>query len=149
MKLRNMTIEDVSAVAEIEEKSFTTPWSSEAFEGSILQDNYKLIVAVSDDDDKDILGYCCFYYVADEAEIPNVCVREDMRGKGIGAEMLSGLMDIAKSMKISSIYLEVRMSNEPATRLYTKLGFVENGIRKGFYERPREDAIVMRYTVNA
>lgn len=144
-----MTIEDVPKVSSIEEKSFTTPWSAEAFEGSVLQDNYKIIVAVSDTDDTDILGYCCFYYVVDEGEIPNVCVREDMRGKGVGTAMLSGLIDIAESMNISSLYLEVRKSNEPAIHLYTKLGFVENGIRKGFYERPREDAIVMRYTVNA
>lgn len=149
MKLRSMKIEDLDKVTAIEASSFSIPWSKDAFEGAILQDNYCIIVAVSDDDESDILGYCCFYYVMDEAEIPTVCVRNDMRKMGVGTEMLQGLLKKAEELKLSSVYLEVRVSNEPAKGLYKKLGFEESGIRKNFYERPREDAIVMRYAINA
>lgn len=148
MKLRSMKIEDLDKVTAIEASSFSIPWSKDAFEGAILQDNYCIIVAVSDDE-SDILGYCCFYYVMDEAEIPTVCVRSDMRKMGVGTEMLQGLLKKAEELKLSSVYLEVRVSNEPAKGLYKKLGFEESGIRKNFYERPREDAIVMRYAINA
>lgn len=149
MKLRSMKIEDVDKVSEIEADSFTTPWNKDAFEGSILQENYRLLVAVNDEDDSDIYGYCSFYYVMDEAEIPNVCVRRDKRKLGIGYEMLSKLLEIAKEAGVHTIYLEVRASNNAAIALYKKLGFSENGIRRDFYEKPREDALIMRCVLNA
>lgn len=144
MKIREMTIKDCDRVGEIEKETFSMPWSRDNFEGSILQENYCLLVAVADDDGDDIMGYCCFYYVLDEAEIPNVCVREDCRGQGIAYKMMNELINRAKSLEVRDMYLEVRVSNEPARNLYRKLGFRDVGLRKGFYELPKEDAVIMR-----
>ena len=142
-----MTIKDCLRVSEIEKDSFTKPWSRDNFEGSVLQENYCLLVAVSDEDEDDILGYCCFYYVLDEAEIPNVCVRQDVRGQGIAYSMMSELIERARKLDVRDMYLEVRVSNEPARGLYRKLGFTDVGLRKGFYELPREDAVIMRLNI--
>ena len=147
MKIREMTIKDCLRVSEIEKDSFTMPWSRDNFEGSVLQENYCLLVAVSDEDEDDILGYCCFYYVLDEAEIPNVCVRQDVRGQGIAYSMMSELIERARKLDVRDMYLEVRVSNEPARGLYRKLGFTDVGLRKGFYELPREDAVIMRLNI--
>ncbi|MCR5583903.1 MAG: ribosomal protein S18-alanine N-acetyltransferase [Lachnospiraceae bacterium] len=144
MIVRKMTIKDCDRVSEIEKDTFSMPWSRDNFEGSILQENYCLLVAVSEEDDSDILGYCCFYYVLDEAEIPNVCVRKDMRGQGIAFKMMTELIKRAKEFEVRDMYLEVRVSNEPARALYRKLGFRDVGIRKGFYDLPKEDAVIMR-----
>jgi ribosomal-protein-alanine N-acetyltransferase len=144
MKIRDMTIKDCDKVSEIERASFSMPWSRDNFEGSILQENYCLLVAVPDEDEEDILGYCCFYYVLDEAEIPNVCVREDSRGQGIAFTMMTELMERARTLEVKDMYLEVRKSNTPARELYRKLGFKDVGLRKGFYELPKEDAVIMR-----
>ncbi len=147
MKIREMTIKDCDRVSEIEKATFSMPWSRDNFEGSILQENYCLLVTVSDDDDDDIMGYCCFYYVLDEAEIPNVCVRKDCRGQGIAYKMMNELIKKAKSFEVRDMYLEVRVSNEPARSLYRKLGFRDVGLRKGFYELPKEDAVIMRLNI--
>ncbi len=147
MKIREMTIKDCERVSEIEKETFSMPWSRDNFEGSILQENYCLLVAVSDDDDTDILGYCCFYYVIDEAEIPNVCVRKDKRGQGIAYRMLMELIKRARDLEVRDMYLEVRVSNEPARALYRKLGFRDVGTRRGFYELPKEDAVIMRLNI--
>ena len=147
MKIRDMTIKDCDKVSEIEKESFSMPWSRDNFEGSVLQENYCLLVAVSDEDEDDILGYCCFYYVLDEAEIPNVCVRKDMRGQGIAFAMMTELIERARNLSVTDMYLEVRASNEPAKALYKKLGFESVGMRKGFYELPKEDAVIMRLNI--
>ncbi len=147
MKIREMTIKDCDRVSEIEKATFSMPWSRDNFEGSILQENYCLLVAVPDEDEDDILGYCCFYYVLDEAEIPNVCVREDMRGRGIALRMMNELINRAKKLEVKDMFLEVRAGNEPAKALYSKLGFKDVGLRKGFYELPKEDAIIMRLNI--
>ncbi len=148
MKIREMTIKDCDRVEAIEKATFSMPRRRDNFEGSVLQENYCLLVAVSDDDEDDILGYCCFYYVLDEAEIPNVCVREDQRGKGIAFGMMKELIERAKELEVKDMYLEVRVNNEPARSLYRKLGFKDVGLRKGFYELPKEDAVIMRLNID-
>ncbi len=147
MKIRYMTFEDLDSVAAMEKENFSVPWSRDSFEGSLLQDNYRMVVVNSDTDEDEVLGYCCFYYVLDEAEIANVCIRKDMRNQGLGFAMMSFVIKLAKELGVSTMYLEVRESNTAAQALYKKLGFFENGRRKNFYELPREDALVMRYNV--
>ncbi len=147
MKIRYMTFEDLDSVAAMEKENFSVPWSRDSFEGSLLQDNYRMVVVNSDTDEDEVLGYCCFYYVLDEAEIANVCIRKDMRNQGLGFAMMSFVIKLAKELGVSTMYLEVRESNTAAQALYKKLGFFENGRRKNFYELPKEDALVMRYNV--
>ena len=140
MQIRPMTIEDCEQVAAIEAASFSVPWSLNAFTETVEKENFRYFVA---EEGGEILGYCGFLYVLDEAEIPNVCVKASARKRGVGRQMMSVLVDEAKKLGMAVLYLEVRESNTPARRLYLSLGFEENGIRKNFYEHPVEHAVLM------
>lgn len=144
MQVRRMTKEDCAAVAAIEAVSFSMPWSLRAFTDTVEKENFRYFVA---EEDGEILGYCGFLFVLDEAEIPNVCVKESARKRGVGKEMMSVLLEEARKLGLTVLYLEVRESNQAARRLYESLGFVENGIRKNFYEQPVEHAVLMSKTL--
>ncbi len=144
MQIRRMTMEDCNQVTEIEAASFSIPWSLRAFTDTVEKPNFRYFVA---EDAGEILGYCGFLYVLDEAEIPNVCVKASARRQGIGRKMLEVLMTEAKKLGIAVLYLEVRESNEAAKTLYASLGFFANGIRKNFYEQPQENAVLMCKTL--
>ncbi len=143
MKLRPMTMEDCSKVAEIEAATFSDAWSYEVFVGCLLQDNYCMLVAVNEEDDSDIWGYFIYYTVLDEGDICNVCVRSDKRRQGIAEEMLDYVIDISKKQELSILFLEVREGNTPARNLYEKKGFTANGLRKNYYTDPVENAVLM------
>lgn len=140
MKFRFMEKKDLEQVCEIENKTFSQPWTREDFEASISNPNHIYIVAEEEDE---IAGYCGLWMVAGEGQINNVAVREDFRKKGVGYGMLSYLLELGREKNQDAFTLEVRASNEPAIRLYEKLGFHSAGIRRGFYEKPREDANIM------
>ena len=144
MQIRPMTMEDCEQVAEIEAASFSMPWSIRAFTDAVSRENYRFFVV---DEAGEILGYCGFLYVLDEGEIPNVCVKESARRQGVGRQMMEVLIEEAKRLSLTILYLEVRESNRGARRLYESLGFVENGIRKNFYEQPTEHAVLMSKTL--
>ena len=90
-----------------------------------------------------VAGYCCLYCVLDEGEIVNVAVSESFRKQGIGERLVRHLMQAGAQRGAKNFYLEVRAGNEPAQCLYEKLGFKTVGIRKNFYEKPVENALVM------
>ena len=93
--------------------------------------------------DGEIAGYCGCYQSLEEAEITNIAVRRQLRGHGIGRRLLMELMRLGKEQGAFAYTLEVRVSNQAAIHLYESLGFVSFGIRKNFYEKPREDAMIM------
>ena len=138
--VRHMKLEDCEQVAVIEAESFSIPWSLKAFQDTIQLENYRYFVA---EQNGEIVGYCGFVFVLDEAEIPNVCVKASARRQGIGKQMLNFLQEEAKKLGINILYLEVRESNQTARKLYTSFGFEEDGIRKDFYELPKENAVLM------
>ena len=140
MQIRPMTIQDCEQVAQIEAASFSVPWSLRAFTETVEKDNFRYFVA---EESGEILGYCGFLFVLDEAEIPNVCVKASARCRGLGKQMMTVLIEEAKKLGMAMLYLEVRESNAPARALYQSLGFEENGIRKNFYEHPVEHAVLM------
>ena len=129
-------------VAEIEKQCFSLPWSEEAFCGEIDNPLATYIVAV---EDKTVLGFAGVHIIAGEGYITNIAVRESARRCDIGKMMLEKLIDICRE-KCTFITLEVRKSNIPAISLYEKLGFENLGIRKNFYEKPIEDAVIMTLT---
>ena len=90
-----------------------------------------------------LLGYCGFLQSFDEADVMNVAVAPDFRGRGIAGQMLRELMERGRARGILRYTLEVRQSNAAAIHLYEKLGFVSVGIRKNFYEKPIESAVIM------
>ncbi len=137
---REMEERDVVAVSRIEEETFSMPWSPESFLEMIRGDKSYYIVA---EEDGEIIGSCGVLQVLDEGNITNVVVRKESRGKGIGQKMLQALMAEGEKNGITAFTLEVRVSNVQAIHVYEKLGFVSEGIRKNFYEKPKEDACIM------
>ena len=136
-----MTEEDVAAVAALEGENFSRPWSYDAFLKTLSDENYIVIIAKDTDA---LLGYCVLLCTGDEADITNVCTASEARGRGVATDMLTALMEAGESRGVTEFFLEVRESNTPARNLYTNLGFEEIGLRKNYYEEPREHAVLMK-----
>ncbi len=141
LNIREMTAEDVDAVHEIELASFSVPWSKSLFLEVLAADaNDKLYVAESGGI---IAGYIDLWCVLDEATVANIAVSEEFRRQGIAAALMEYTLEAAKNSGMMSVTLEVRASNEPAIKLYEQFGFKSAGIRPNYYEKPKEDAIIM------
>lgn len=140
LKITEMKPEDVPEVVVLERQIFSIPWSEKGFLDSLrLPDTLYLVVR----DAEKLVGYCGFLQSFDEADITNVAVTPEHRSRGVGRYMLKELMARGNKRGIHRYTLEVRAGNAPALHLYQKLGFEPVGIRKNFYEMPREDAVIM------
>lgn len=138
--IRRMRAEDASYVAEIERKSFSEPWPEKEFTKASAADNYIYLVA---EHNNKIIGYAGCVFAADEADITNIAVDSYVRRMGIGRRLLLCLVEQAQKAGLANIFLEVRVSNEAARRLYVQTGFEVVGLRKNFYSKPAEDGILM------
>lgn len=138
--IRRLRIEDLEQVAELERKYFSVPWSKESLRQSLEKPYYLFLAA---EEDGLVAGYAGLLQVADEGDITNIVVDEAYRGRGIGTELTGKVLEEGRKLGIHSFTLEVRVSNETAIHVYEKLGFVPEGVRKGFYEKPTEDALIM------
>ena len=134
--VRAMQVKDAEQVSELERAIFSQPWSYQGFVDSLS--------LVAEENNK-ILGYIGMYLSIDEGEITNVAVAPEMRCRGIGGMLLAEAKKEAESRSVGKIVLEVRCSNDSAIRLYERNGIVNHGVRKGFYELPKEDAYIMIY----
>jgi len=90
-----------------------------------------------------ILGFAGFWIMADEAHITTIAARKGYRRQGIGELLLLSIIEMATKLKARIITLEVRVSNTSAQRLYSKYGFTQVGVRRGYYTDNREDGILM------
>lgn len=89
------------------------------------------------------MGYIIFWLIQDEAQISNFAIHPDFRGRGLGEEVLSRILELIQKRGGKEVILEVRPTNMPARMLYAKFGFKVVGIRKQYYNLPREDAMLM------
>lgn len=140
MIIRTMQKDDVAAVAALEAQIFSMPWSAAGFEDALPREDVIFLVAYEQDE---LLGYVGIYCTLDEGEITNVAVAPAARRRGIARALLTELKQQLACRNVARIVLEVRVSNEPAIRLYEQLGFSMLGVRKNFYEKPTEDAYIM------
>ena len=124
----------------MEQQIFSQPWSCQGFLDALASETVIFLVAESEEK---LLGYCGMYCAMDEGEITNVAVDSRNRRMGIGKRLMKQLLWEAKAAGIRTVILEVRPSNEAAIRLYESFGFTVQGIRKGFYEKPKEDGYIM------
>ena len=138
--IRPMNKTDVPPISELEAKSFSMPWSAEAFMDLIADECSLYLVA---EEDGVLVGCCGVTNILGEGNINNVVVDEDYRGRGIATDLLRELFVYGGKMGIKEYTLEVRVSNAPAIHVYEKMGFVSEGIRPKFYEKPIEDAMIM------
>lgn len=140
MTFREMLVEDLDQVMDIEEALFSVPWTREGFLTYLMKKDTMFFVVEEKDQ---ILGYCSMMTVLDEGDILNVAVKKDRQKEGIGQFLVDSVLRIAGMQGIKLVHLEVREGNGIARRLYERLGFKEDGLRKNYYENPVENAVLM------
>ncbi len=136
MVIRDARQEDIPAIAALESACFSDPWP-EDFIGRWLE---KILVA---EKDGRLLGYAALSDVLDEGSLDSVAVDPAFRRMGTADALLEAVLDRARERKLTFVTLEARAGNGAAIALYAKHGFVQVGRRTNYYERPREDAILM------
>ena len=142
MLIREMTCADISQAVAIEQACFSQPWSETSFHDSLARED-TLFLVCEESNTAVITGYIGMYLSFDEASITNVAVAPSHRQKGYGEALVAIAKEKAKEKQIEKIFLEVRVSNTPAIKLYEKMQFENLGIRKNFYDHPKEDAYIM------
>lgn len=140
MVIDDMKVEDLPEILAIEKASFETPWSETLFYNEIFKTISVSRVARIDGR---VVGYLCANMIIDEGHILNLAVHPDYRGRGIASRLLRHMIDEMRAGNCRSIFLEVRMSNENARKMYAKFGFTLLGTRKAYYVSPVEDAVVL------
>lgn len=138
--VRELREEDVEELSRIEAECFSMPWSADAFRDLLFRDYCTYLVALADGH---VAGCCGYTNLCDEANIDNVVVAPEYQNSGIAQIMLADLLERGYRSGVEAFTLEVRVSNVTAIHIYEKFGFVTEGIRPGFYERPTEDAAIM------
>lgn len=141
IRIRRMTAADVQAAAALERACFSTPWSENAYLSTLANENALYLAAETAGGET--VGICGLLDILGEGDISNVAVAESFRRRKIGQRLLAELLRQGRARGITAFTLEVRASNEAAIGLYEKFGFVPEGRRKGFYEKPREDALIL------
>ena len=119
---------------------FSSPWSENALSEEVENEGAFFIVSVNDKNE--VEGYCGMHIVLDECYIDNIAVFPEARNKGVAKMLLSMLEEKAKEINAYFITLEVREGNERARLIYEKFGFLNQGVRKNFYENPKENAVI-------
>ena len=140
IETRRLESKDLDRVCELEERSFSMPWKKCDFEDLLARDESVYFVILADGV---LVGTAGYTFNGYEGYINNVVIDENYRGKGLSKVLLTRLLEYGKSQGVFEFTLEVRVGNKPANGLYESLGFVNEGIRKNFYERPTEDANVL------
>ncbi|MBD5144361.1 MAG: ribosomal protein S18-alanine N-acetyltransferase [Ruminococcus sp.] len=129
----------VPQIAEIEKNSIPQPWSEAAFIAALEDEKAVTLAAFCGDV---LCGFITGVYLLDTADIYSVAVSENYRKKGVGKLLLEEFFDQLPE-DVKNVCLEVRESNIPAIKLYEKTGFEQVGLRKNFYQDPRENAVLM------
>lgn len=138
--IRKMEPADIVAVSELEKLCFSMPWSAEALAKELGNALSYYLVAVSNGK---VIGYAGAWHIVDEAHITNVAVAPDYRQRAVGERLMAAMIARMKDQGAVSMTLEVRRSNSAALRLYGKLNFKLEGVRKNYYEAPVEDALIL------
>ncbi|QAA31460.1 ribosomal protein S18-alanine N-acetyltransferase [Clostridium manihotivorum] len=140
IKIEPMELDSIEKVLEISELSFPIPWSRKSFEQELSNVFANYFVAKSNDE---VIGYGGMWIIIDEGHITNIAVHPKYRNQGVGDKILSKMIATCNEKKVIAMTLEVRSSNLAAQKLYSKYGFISEGIRKKYYEDNGEDAIIM------
>ena len=138
IEIIRMNESHVSAVAELERQNFSEPWPEIAVRSELTNALALWLVAV---EDGVVAGYVGSQTVLQEADMMNIAVADTHRHRGI-ARML--VEELIRQLDAYQLTLEVRASNAPAIALYEKLGFTQVGLRKNYYHKPKEDALILR-----
>ena len=138
IEIVKMNESHVSAVAELEKQNFSEPWPDIAVRSELTNKLALWLVAL---DGETVVGYVGSQTVLQEADMMNIAVADSHRRRGI-ARML--VEELIRQLDAYQLTLEVRASNAPAIALYESLGFTQVGLRKNYYHKPKEDALILR-----
>lgn len=143
---RPMVEEDLPGIMSVEQAAYEFPWGETVFR-DCLRVGYCCWILECDNE---LVAHGIMSVAAGESHILNLCVHPEMQNAGLGKEMLSHLLDIARQHRAEIVFLEVRPSNKVAQKLYSNAGFDEVGIRSAYYpaEDGREDALIMARNLN-
>ena len=130
----------IEALELLEKQCFSTPWTREQLITQLPDERHIFLVTECGGN---AVAYVGMMYVLDEGYISNVAVSPQHRKKGLADALIKRIVEISHEKELAFITLEVRRSNIPAISLYEKHGFVKVGIRKNYYDLPKEDAILM------
>ncbi|MDD5902491.1 MAG: ribosomal protein S18-alanine N-acetyltransferase [Oscillospiraceae bacterium] len=140
-EIADVRLEHIDEIELLEKQCFSVPWSRQALISQLPDDMHFFIAAFNDSGR--VLGYVGMMYVLDEGYISNVAVSPECRRLGIADKLIESLIKRASEKNLSFVTLEVRESNLPAIELYRKNGFSDVGMRKNYYNKPTENAILM------
>lgn len=144
VRFRKLTENDIEQVAKLEQENFTDAWSVLGIQETSLQSQALIVVAEMEGA---IVGYCILYHVLDEGEIARIAVSNSFRRQGIGRGILDFVSQYCVEEQVRRLLLDVREGNRTARKFYEQYGFTEDGIRKAFYDNPKEDAVLMSMTI--
>ena len=139
--IRPARAQDLPRIAEVERSSFSTPWSVSSFRTLLTVDRVLFRVL---EEDGVVMGHGVLWRVADEGELANIAIHPDAQRRGLGTELLEHLLQEAAATGVARVFLDVRESNVDAIRIYRRRGFREVGRRTDYYQKPVEDALILR-----
>ena len=139
--ITSMHADHLDDLADLESMTFSTPWSYDAL-AEELQNPLAVFYVAEDVEAESAVGYLGMHHILDEGFITNIVVHPAHRRQGIAAALLAEARAYARKNEMTRICLEVRASNAAARSLYEDFGFEEDGVRPGFYDSPKEDAVL-------
>ena len=142
--IRDVRREDLARIEELERQCFSVPWTYSQLESQLPDEMHVFLAA---EEDGVVLGYVGMMTVLDEGYISNVAVASEARRRGVGTLLIRELMHRAAERDLSFVTLEVREHNAPAIGLYAAQGFAPVGLRKNYYDAPKENALLMTCTL--
>ena len=142
LKVIPMQKDYLDEVIKVEEQAYGEHhWSKESFFNELNNQLAKYYCAFNEQGE--LVGYCGCWQIMEEAHITNVAVSPNFRRQNIGEALLIAIIKSCYKEMVKYLTLEVRVSNEPAIKLYEKYGFKSLGVRKGYYQDNNEDALIM------
>jgi ribosomal-protein-alanine N-acetyltransferase len=134
--------EDLDGVLALENASFNNPTTREWYEGELKRPEVCFIYVLRTPECR-VAAFCALWLVVDQVHINNLAVLPELRGRGLGTQLLEAVIAEAAHLGATLLTLEVRESNTPALRLYARAGFERTGLRKTYYTNPIEDALIL------
>jgi len=139
-RFARLDLPDLPALAALERRCFSMPWGEREFRLGLVGGVFKVFGLHGP---QGLAAYISFHHILDEMEVLNIAVHPDLRRRGLGARLLGLALGICAGLGVRTAHLEVRTGNAPARALYARFGFVQTGLRRGYYTDTGEDAVLM------